>query len=99
MLQRVIADDAVGGGMQEEVVDEIKIRMRAHPVIGKALPHFGGEQIAQPDRVAEKVRSLTTSPAFRAAMPGSPSCLLGRSVALKAGAKATRRCVLRGNRA
>ena len=53
MFERVIADQAFGCGRQQKVVGEGQDEQGAHPVIGKALPHFGGEEIAQPDRMAE----------------------------------------------
>ena len=56
VLQRMIADDAFGGRSQKKIVDEREHEERAHPVVRKALPHFGGEEIAQSDWVAEKRR-------------------------------------------
>ena len=48
-------DDVAGMIGQQQVFGHIEHEQRAHAVIGKALPHLGGEQISQPARMAEQV--------------------------------------------
>ena len=54
-LERVEPDDGVGVLRQQQVFHHVEDEQRAHPVIGKALPHLGGEQERQAARMAEQV--------------------------------------------
>ena len=47
-------DEVVMAG-QQQVLHHVKDEQRAHSVIGKALPHLGGEQEGQPARMAEEI--------------------------------------------
>ena len=41
---------------REQMLRHVENEQRAHPVVGEALPHLGGEQEGEAPRVAEKVR-------------------------------------------
>jgi hypothetical protein len=47
-------NDVVMAG-QQQILHHVKDEQRAHSVIGKALPHLGGEQEGQAARMAEKI--------------------------------------------
>ena len=53
--------DAFGVARQQQIFDHVEDEQRAHPVIGKALPHLGREQERQrpgvPEQVAAPCRS------------------------------------------
>jgi hypothetical protein len=40
---------------RQQVLHHVKDEQRAHSVIGKALPHLGGEQEGQAARMAEEI--------------------------------------------
>ena len=54
-LEAEQADDVAGMIGQQQIFGHIEHEQRAHAVIGKALPHFGGEQVGQPARMAEQL--------------------------------------------
>jgi hypothetical protein len=37
------------------MLDHVEDKQSAHPIVGEALPHFGGEQEGEPARVVEQV--------------------------------------------
>ena len=39
---------------EQQLLDHVERQQRGHPVIGKALPHFGEGEIGEAARVAEK---------------------------------------------
>ena len=39
----------------QQILHHVEHEQRAHPVVGEALPHLGGEQEGQPARMAEKI--------------------------------------------
>ena len=47
-------NDVVMAG-QQQILHHVKDEQRAHSVIGKALPHLGGEQEDQPARMPKKI--------------------------------------------
>jgi len=49
------AKDIVNVRLQQQIFDHVKDEQRAHPVIGKAFPHFGREQESQTARMAEQL--------------------------------------------
>ena len=53
--QRRKPDHVVGVLRQQQVFHHVEDEQRAHPVVGEALPHLGGEQEGQPARMAEKI--------------------------------------------
>jgi hypothetical protein len=53
-LEREKADHAAGMVRKQQILGHVEHEQRAHAVIGKALPHFGGEQEGQPARMAEQ---------------------------------------------
>ena len=52
------ADDLLRVLGLERVFHHVQHEQRAHAVVGEALPHFGGEEIGQAARVAEKVAGI-----------------------------------------
>ncbi len=58
-FERALEPDqaAHGAGLigQQQIFRHVEHEQRAHPVIGEALPHFGGEQKRQRLRMAEQV--------------------------------------------
>ena len=54
-LERGKPHDVLRMPRQQQIFHEVEDEQRAHPVIGKALPHLGGEQKAQAPRMTEKL--------------------------------------------
>jgi hypothetical protein len=48
-------DDVFGVAGQQQVFHHVEHEQRAHPVVGEALPHLGGEQEGQGARVAKEI--------------------------------------------
>ena len=55
LFERGKAEHATGLRRLQQILDHIEDKQRAHPVIGEALPHLGGEQEGQRARMAEQV--------------------------------------------
>ena len=53
--QRVEPDDPVGAAGDEQILGHVEDEQRAHPVIGEALPHLGGEQEREAARMTEQI--------------------------------------------
>ncbi len=71
------ADDVAGMIGQQEIFRHVEHEQRAHAVIGKALPHLGGEQVSQPARMAEQVALPRRGGRHRfnaLGQNGNPSC-------------------------
>ena len=57
---------------REQILRHVENEQRAHPVVGEALPHLGGEQEGEAPRVTEQVR-LSGARSLKGALR-NPTC-------------------------
>jgi hypothetical protein len=73
-------DHAAGMTRHEHIFRHVEDEQRAHPVIGEALPHLGGEQEGEAFRMTEKFAAGSYAVRFGGMMGGSSAFSQDRSL-------------------